>query len=136
MFIIGSLATQAVRAVKLIPSNVVNEVNLNDATFNDIFNFYRGDMPSPSSFFQELNLWQRLWTNAVEKPDTIETTLSNSKTCTVMYPNITKVLYLLLLTSVTSSSVERAFLFEVYQESSQKYYGRGQVQCVVASLCP
>ena len=134
---LGSLATQGVRAVKLIPANIVNEVNLNDATFNVLFNFYRDDMPSPSSFFQELNLWQRLWTNAVEKPDTIETTLSNSKTCTVMYPNITKVLYLLLLTSVTSSSVEKGqFLFEVHQEFSQKYCGRGQVQCVVASLCP
>ena len=87
---------------------MVNEVSLNETTFNDIVNFYKDDMPSPSSFFQELNLWRRMWMNVEEKPDSIEATLSNNRTCTVIYPNITKILYLLLLTSVTSSSVERA----------------------------
>ena len=37
-----------------------------------------------------------------------QATLLDDKTCPLMYPNITKILHLLLLTSVTSSSVERA----------------------------
>jgi hypothetical protein len=65
-------------------------------------------MPEPASFFQELNLWRRLWIEVMDKPDSIEATLLDDKTCHLMYPNITKIRYLLLLTSVTSSSVERA----------------------------
>jgi len=44
----------------------------------------------------------------MDKPDSIEATLLDNKTCPLMYPNITKIMYLLLLTSVKSSSVERA----------------------------
>lgn len=44
----------------------------------------------------------------MDKPDSIEATLLDDKTCPLMYPIITKILYLLFLTSVTSSSVERA----------------------------
>jgi hypothetical protein len=44
----------------------------------------------------------------MDKPDSMEATLLDNKTCPLMYPNITKILHLLLLTSVTSSSVERA----------------------------
>ena len=40
----------------------------------------------------------------MDKPDSMEATLLDNK----MYPNITKILHLMLLTSVTSSSVERA----------------------------
>ena len=44
----GSLATQAVRAIKLIPANVVNEDNLNESSFHDIVNYYKDDMPEPA----------------------------------------------------------------------------------------
>ena len=103
-----SLAVQAIRAIKLVPVHLSSEVNLNDTMFHDIFDFYKDDMPSPASFFQELNLWNRMWANVENRPISIVETLSNSNSCTLMYPNITKVLYLMLLTSVTCSSAERA----------------------------
>jgi len=71
----GSLATQAVRAIKLIPANVVNEDNLSESSFHDIVNYYKDDMPEPASCFQELNLWRRLWIEVMDKPDSIEATL-------------------------------------------------------------
>ena len=48
----GSLATQAVRAIKLMIANVVNEDNLNESSFHDIVNYYKDDMPEPASFFK------------------------------------------------------------------------------------
>ena len=42
------------------------------------------------------------------KPTTLAGTISDSRACATMYPNITTIINLLPLTSVTSSGVERA----------------------------
>jgi hypothetical protein len=65
-------------------------------------------LPLPSTFDQEFNLRRRQWNTQVEKPKYLSDTLTDSRVCTLMYPNITKILHLLLLTSVTSSTVEIA----------------------------
>ena len=44
----------------------------------------------------------------MEKPKDLSDTLTHSRVCTLMYLNITTILHLLLLTSVTSSTVDRA----------------------------
>jgi hypothetical protein len=44
-------------------------------------------MPESASFFQELNLWRRLWIGVMDKPDSIEATLLDDKTCHLMYPD-------------------------------------------------
>lgn len=49
-----------------------------------------------------------MWSHQTDQPDTLSKTLLDDRTCRTMFPNITKVIHLLLLTSVTSSSVERA----------------------------
>lgn len=67
----GSLAVQAIRAITLVPVHLSSEVNLNDTMFHDIFDFYKDDMPSPASFFQELNLWNRMWANVENRPISI-----------------------------------------------------------------
>jgi len=54
-----------------------------------------------------LKLRQNMWGNvAQERPNTLSDTLADSRSCRIMYPNITKIIHLLLLTSVTSCTVE------------------------------
>src|SRR5678816_2966934 len=65
-------------------------------------------LPSPDSFHQELKLWQQMWRNADSTPSTLSDTLADSRSCRIMYPNITTIIHILLLTSVTACSVERA----------------------------
>ena len=103
----GDLEKQAVRALNLIPSNVAD---IETETAEAILNYYRDDLPSPDSFQQELKLWQHMWGNVAvgARPNTLSDTLADSKSCRIMYPNVTKIIHLFLLTSVTSCTVERA----------------------------
>ena len=73
-----------------------------------ILHYYHDDLPSPDSFHQELKLWQQMWRNADSTPSTLSDTLAYSRSCRIMYPNITTIIHILLLTSVTACSVERA----------------------------
>jgi hypothetical protein len=101
----NSLSQKALNAMALIPAHLHLA---NSEIVSDVFTFFKDDLPLPSTFDQELNLWRRQWNTQVEKPKDLSDDLTDSKVCTVMYPNITKILHLLLLTSVTSSTVERA----------------------------
>lgn len=101
----NSLSQKAVKAMALIPAHL--EQTNRDA-FDDLFEVYKDDLPMASSFQQEYNLWQRQWSSQTDKPNNIKDTLVDSRVCPLLFPNITKVLNLLLLTSVTASSVERA----------------------------
>jgi hypothetical protein len=79
----------------------------NSEVVSDLFTFFKDVLPLPSIFDQELNLWRRQWNTKVEKTKDLSDTLTDSRVCTLMYPNITKILHLLLLTSDMSSTVER-----------------------------
>ena len=53
--------------------------------------------------------WQKLWYDRKDScPNTITDTLFNKDVCPIIFPNITKILNLVLLTAVTTCSVERA----------------------------
>ena len=101
----GDLEKQAIRALNLIPSNVAEIESITSEAIRD---YYRDNLPSPDSFQQELKLWQQMWGNASSIPKTLSDTLADSRSCRIMYPNITKIIHMLLLTSVTSCTVERA----------------------------
>ena len=101
----GDLTKQAVRGLCLIPSYAVRDTVNSD----ELLHCYRADMPSPDTFHQELSLWITMWKNTKsDKPDTLSGTIANNKVCNMMFPNIVKIIHLLLLTSVTSAGVERA----------------------------
>ena len=61
-------------------------------------------MPSPDTFHQELSLWNNTKSNI---PDTLSGTLVNNQVCHMMFPNIVKIIHI-MLTSVTSAGVEIA----------------------------
>lgn len=102
-FRFSTLAQQSAQALCLVPSN---HPRLNQEVLHAIETSFGSDMPDQSSFLQEL--WKQMWSHQTDQPDTLSKTLLDDRTCRTMFPNITKVIHLLLLTSVTSSSVERA----------------------------
>ena len=61
----------------------------NSEVVSDLFTFFKDDLPLLSIFDQELNLWRRQWNTKVEKTKDLLDTLTNSRVCTLMYPNIT-----------------------------------------------
>ena len=66
------------------------------------------DLPSPDSLEQELSLWPCILRSQADKSSTLAETLADRRAYPLMYPNITKIIHLLLLTSVSASGVERA----------------------------
>ena len=99
------LTSQAHQAISLLPSHISETTSMVE---EEIFNFYQDDLQYPETFGQELNLWRQMWLGSEEKSNTIHETLGHRKCCGIMFPNICKILTLLLLTSVTESEVERA----------------------------
>jgi len=94
---------QACRALYLLPGNIQE---LTKDSIDALFDFYRDDMPDADSFYQEVKLWTKRWQHSDQQQLPVSETLR--QTCKLMYPNITKILTLLLLTSVTAASCERS----------------------------
>ena len=105
----NSLSIQAVRALALLPLNT-DSLHADCDTIDNIFDHYKVDLPSPNTFKQEIMLWRQTWANEAKPalPLTISSALCHANTCDLMFPNVTTILKLLLLTPVTSSGVERA----------------------------
>ena len=104
----SSLSKQAVQALVLIPKH---HHLMNEETCDVIYQYFREDLRSPAGYYQELRLSKRLWSNKEVKPDSFHQSLADESMCKLIYPNIYTSLHFLTLTSVTSSSVERANSF-------------------------
>ncbi|CAC5365713.1 unnamed protein product [Mytilus coruscus] len=100
----GQEAVSIVRALSILPSRVHL---ISQEMENDIYVYYNADMPSPETFSQEMKIWKSIWENQPDKPESITSTLTDVSACPTLFPNIMTVLFLLALTSVTSSSTER-----------------------------
>ena len=103
----GDAAGQTVRGLKLLPANLDNTTS---ADISELLAHFGDDIPSPSTFSQEITIWKTMWDrfSDTEKPSTLVETMNNKIVCETVFPNITKILFILLLSSVTSSGVERA----------------------------
>jgi hypothetical protein len=97
-----NLSQCAVRGFHLLPGSLAS---LNDQAISDIQDFFSDDMPDRANFDQELKLWKRKWLNIEDPPSTLSTVIqaTNAK----MFPNIHRILTLLLLIPVSSATVER-----------------------------
>ena len=111
----GHLAQHAIKALHLIPRNCVS---LDQGVTDDIFDYHREDLPLPETY-QRLSIGKSIFGNRygqtlIKKTTNILVdTLSDSRACIQMSPNIIKIMYLTL--SVTASGVERAnFLLMFY----------------------
>lgn len=65
------------------------------------------DLPEPATLSQELKAWYDKWTEERSPPDELSATYQLTLT-TILYPNISYLLKLMLTIPVTSASSERA----------------------------
>ena len=99
----SQISIQGILGLCLIPQNLLN---LTEERIAYVKDFYAVDLPAPTSYGQEIRLWTRFWESEDTKPATLTETLVrvNSK----QFPNITRIMRLLLLQSATSATTERA----------------------------
>ena len=119
----SDLTIQGLRALCLIPSHFYKD-DEKAIVADDLYKFYSDDLPFPQAFHQEIALWKTMWNNSPIKPNSLVTTIADRNASPTMFPNITTIIKLLLLTSVTSSGVER--VFEIYLKCLSQHYGRRQ----------
>ena len=71
----NSLSQKALNAIALIPAHLHLA---NSEVGSDLFTFFKDDLPLPSTFDQELNIWRRQWNTQVEKSKDLSDTLTDS----------------------------------------------------------
>ena len=76
---------------------------------SEIFEYYQSDLPSESSFSQEIQLWKQNWAYEKNIPTTLSETLKYiiTKNMKEIFPNVTRILSILQTAAATSASVER-----------------------------
>ena len=73
--------------------------------------YYGNDLPNEDGLIQEIKLWKQFWKKEkAEKPKTLSATLENltQKHIYQMFPNIVRILSIILTTPATSATAERA----------------------------
>ena len=68
-----SLNAQATRGLLLIPTNLEQMSKENGRSIEE---YYGPDMPSAPTFHQEIRLWRHNWSSYVNKPTTLQDTLT------------------------------------------------------------
>ena len=101
----GHVTSAAVKAILLLPKFVEN---LKEEDAEEVFQSYKDDMPDANSFPAELRLWKRQWKNEERKPESLTSVLNHPECKQAIFPNIVTVFSILLVTAVTSATVERA----------------------------
>ena len=97
----------AIKGMYLIPSNLSDV----DDKVKHIKRYYSSDLPNEDGLIQEIKWWKQFWEKEkAEKPKTLSATLEHltQKNIYQMFPNIVRILGIILTTPVTSASVERA----------------------------
>ena len=98
--------TSTIKAVTIIPNNLEQCTVDNEAL---VLECHNEDLPSPSTFQQELKLWKRYWVNEIEKLKSLSQTLSviSEKQIWKIFPNAMRVSEMLLAIPTTTASVGR-----------------------------
>ena len=100
-------AKGAIKGMYLILSNLSDV----DDKLKYIKRYYSNDLPNEDGLIQEIKLWKQFWKKEkAEKPKTLSATLEHltQKNIYQMFPNIVRILSIILTTPATSASVERA----------------------------
>ena len=104
----STMASKAVQGMLLLPPNVQK---LTKVKIEELLVAYGNDLPSRSTFQQEVKLWKCLWESDAERqvasdlPQTISETLVIATA--QRFPNINTILTVLLVLPVTTATVER-----------------------------
>ena len=104
-----ALTQKAVEAFLLLPANLEK---LEEHNLSNIFSAYKVDLPDELTFNAEMERWQAKWKSFRNAPtqQPLPATLQDTIKATnqLSFPNIARILHLLLIIPVTSANVERA----------------------------
>ena len=116
----SDIQQKAIMGMKIVPS-VLMDNSLSASSTQDLVEYYKEDLPSPSSLDVELHLWKCKWRSFSQPlPDTpVEALAFASRS---MFPNIHQLLRLVCNIPVTSCECERSVsvlrLLKTYLRSS------------------
>ena len=98
------VTSSAVMGLTFIPSHLPK---LTDELADTVYDSFRPDLPSPQTFNHEVQMWKSKWEPLEE--DCIPANLQDTLAATddQVFPNICRILYLLLLSPVTTAPMER-----------------------------
>ena len=103
----SELSSAAVQGLLLLPGNLNN---LNDEKEAEIRSRFAADLPEPNTFQEELKRWRKKWEIQalanVSLPSNINGAFEEANT--LSFPNIQRVLTILLEAPVTTATVERS----------------------------
>ena len=103
----SQLAQDAIKGFCLIPSELPR---LLESDITTLFERFKDDLPSPSSFNQEIRRWKMLWSNIEHSPSTLVDTLGSNRYVPRSYLNIATIFHVLSVTPVTTASTEQQIL--------------------------
>ena len=138
-------AARAVDAA-VLPSSLCRIVYFFPKTMNvervraDLLQAYEVDLPEAEHLAEELRVWKTKRSSVLSEMkvrSTVEDTLKSVSGQELLFPNVLQVLKLLLVTPVTTTSVERANSTRPWDSSSQITETRClRVECTAAPVCP
>ena len=102
----SNLQEKASMALTIVPS-VLLQSNTSGTSITNLVDFFREDLPSPSTIDQEIHLWRCKWQNFTgQVPDSPREALVHATE--VMFPNVSILLRLICTLPVTSCECERS----------------------------
>lgn len=102
----SDIQQKAIMGMKIVPS-VLMDNSLSASSTQDLVEYYKEDLPSPSSLDVEFHLWKCKWRSFFQPlPDTPVDALAFASTS--MFPNIHHLLRLVCTIPVTSCECERS----------------------------
>lgn len=109
-----------IKFIQLLPSAIMHmdSATCSPSYFQNIFQFYHDDLPSPVSFPSELDLWQHKWRSEPQLAsdlDTAEKALAH--TDSDFFPNICVLMRIMATLPVTSCECERSISMLKYIKS-------------------
>ena len=108
----SDLQQKAVMALQIIPSVILqntHQANVEENYSDELVDFFKDDLPSPSTVDQEIKLWFCKWNTYVgDAPNTPTKALSHATEC--LFPNVHKLLRLICTLPVTSCECERSVI--------------------------
>ena len=99
----SQLAQDAIKVFCLIPSELPR---LLESDITTLFERFKDDLPSPSSFNKEIRRWKMLWSNIEHSLSTLVDTLGSNHYVPRSYLNIATIFHVLSVTPVTTASTE------------------------------
>ncbi|XP_075037461.1 52 kDa repressor of the inhibitor of the protein kinase-like [Mixophyes fleayi] len=101
--------TKAMKALTIIPSILVTDIENYSQVQNTFTDMYEDDLPSPRTFHAELLLWKHHWQaqDTALLPSTPSEALCHASK--LAYPNINTLLKILCVLPVTTCEAERSF---------------------------